>query len=163
MVNLEDKLRVYDEVPAGLIDLPSAARKYCVTRNSLHKRLRTGSLRAHGRLNGGVRGVGIILLSEGELARVAESIVSNKHRRGGIPWNIPAYPDTGCEFSLSCLGLSPAQVQGGHEASGSRRNFAGTSFPSTGGSRRCGSDDEDTDDYGRCCRVALPHAGRRGH
>ena len=103
MVNLEDKLRVYDEVPAGLIDLPSAARKYCVTRNSLHKRLRTGSLRAHGRLNGGVRGVGIILLSEGELARVAESIVSNKHRRGGIPWNIPAYPDTGCEFSLSCL------------------------------------------------------------
>ena len=103
MVNLEDRQRVYDEVPAGLIDLPSAARKYGITRNSLHKRLRTGSLRAHGRLNGGVRGVGITLLSESELARVAESIVSNRSRRGGIPWNIPTHLDTGCEFSPSCL------------------------------------------------------------
>ena len=103
MVNLEDKQRVYDEVPAGLIDLPSAARKYGVTRNSLHKRLQTGSLRAHGHLNGGVRGSGITLLSESELAWVAESIVSNRHRRGGIPWNIPTHLDTGCEFSPSCL------------------------------------------------------------
>ena len=98
MVNLEDKQRVYDEVPAGLIDLPAAARKYGITRNSLHKRLQTGSLRAHGRLNGG-----ITLLSETELARVAESIVSNRSRRGGIPWNTSVHLDTGCEYSPSCL------------------------------------------------------------
>ena len=102
MGNREDKERIYYEVPAGLIDLPTAAARHGVTRNSLHKRLQTGSLKSYGRLRGNSPGGGSVLLSERELLQIADSIAANKHHVGR-PQNVPIHVDTGCNLSPSCL------------------------------------------------------------
>ena len=71
---------VYDEVPEGLIDLPSAARKYSLNRGTLRMWVVVGHLRRAGRLKGPAPGGGFVLLFEDELvARL------NAPRRPGRP------------------------------------------------------------------------------
>ena len=102
MGNREDKQQIYHEVPDGLIDLPTAAARHGVTRNSLHKRLQTGTLQSYGRLRGKSPGGGSVLLSERELLQIVDSMAANKHHVGR-PRNVPIHVDTGCNLSLSCL------------------------------------------------------------
>ena len=92
---------IYSEVPAGLIDLPTAAARHGVTRNSLHKRLATGTLQSYGRLKGKSSGGGSILLSEREVLLIIESVAANNQRVGRHRNAI--HVDTGCNMSPSCL------------------------------------------------------------
>ena len=58
---------VYDELPPGLIDLPSAARKYGIPRRTIQTWIRTNKVRSCGRLKGSARGGGYLLVDEGDL------------------------------------------------------------------------------------------------
>ena len=103
MSTLEEMDRaVYDEVPEGLVDLPTAAARHGVTRNALHKRLASGTLQSYGRLKGRSLGGGSPLLAERELLQIIDSMVLNKNRLGR-PRDVPSDVDTGCEYSPSCL------------------------------------------------------------
>ncbi len=93
---------VYDAVPDGLIDLPTAAARYGVTRNALHKRRSTGSLTTYGRLKGGSPGGGSILLSESEVLKIIADLDTKKQGAGSTA-HIPIHVDTGCNLSRSCL------------------------------------------------------------
>ena len=61
-------LRVYGEIPAGCIDLPSACKKYGLNPQTIHTWVRRGQLAVYGRLRSSARGGGRLLLSEVELA-----------------------------------------------------------------------------------------------
>ena len=56
-----------DEVPEGLIDLPSAARKYGHRITRLQRWVQRGHLKVYGRIRAPARGGGYLLLSEDEL------------------------------------------------------------------------------------------------
>ena len=60
---------IYDEVPEGMIDFPSAARKYSLNRGTLRTWLVGGHLSRAGRLKGPAPGGGFVLLFEDELIR----------------------------------------------------------------------------------------------
>ena len=72
---------VYDELPEGLIDLPSAAVEYGVPRATLHAWVKRGKLNHKGRLRGRAQGGGFILVSERELA----TVLAEPRDRGGRP------------------------------------------------------------------------------
>lgn len=72
---------VYDEVPPGLIDLPSIVRDKGIKRSTLNNWLLSGKLSSHGRLRGSARGGGYILVSEEELA----AAVAAPRQKGGRP------------------------------------------------------------------------------
>jgi predicted DNA-binding transcriptional regulator AlpA len=60
---------VYDELPEGLIDLPSAMRKYSLKRPTLWSWVSKGHLQSYGRLRGSATGGGLILVNEEDLVR----------------------------------------------------------------------------------------------
>ena len=58
---------VFDGLPPGLIDLPSAARKYSLNKWTLRNWVTKGYLKRYGRLKGSAQGGGFILVGESEL------------------------------------------------------------------------------------------------
>ena len=72
---------VHDEVPAGLIDLPSAARKYGVPLGRIQGWVDKGTLNTYGRVKAPARGGGYRLVSEREL----EEKVHQPLSKGGRP------------------------------------------------------------------------------
>ena len=77
----EGEYPVYAELPDGLIDLPSAARRYGVNRVTLWRWADRGSIKIYGRLKGSAAGGGYLLLNEEEL----RSYISAPRNKGGRP------------------------------------------------------------------------------
>ena len=61
------KPKVYRELPEGLIDLPSAAKKYGINRSTLYNWVKTGKIRNFGRLRGSAQGGGFVVIEESEI------------------------------------------------------------------------------------------------
>ena len=76
-----DGLPIYDELPAGLIDLPAAAAKYGRSRSTLHRWLNRRYIRLAGRLRAPARGGGYLVLYEEDLRRRLAGPVN----KGGRP------------------------------------------------------------------------------
>ena len=72
---------VYEELPDGLIDLPSAARKYDINRVTLWRWADKGAIRKYGRLKASAAGGGYLVLNEEELT----SYISAPRDKGGRP------------------------------------------------------------------------------
>ena len=58
---------VYDELPEGLIDLPSAAVKHGLKVDTIYKWVRRGKIPCRGRLKAWARGGGYLVVAETEL------------------------------------------------------------------------------------------------
>ena len=80
-----DPEAVYDELPPGLIDVPTAIIKYGVNPNTLRGWVARGHLTTCGRLKGSATGGGFVLLCEDELAA---KLVLPKNK-GGRPRKRP--------------------------------------------------------------------------
>ena len=65
-----DDLPVYDVLPDGLIDLPSAAAKYNRSIYTIHGWIRYGRLRVVGRLRAPAARGGYLVVSESDLMRL---------------------------------------------------------------------------------------------
>ena len=65
-VDVED-LPIYDELPEGLIDLPTAAERYKRPRDTFRTWIRRGHIRAVGRLRAASPGGGYLVVRESEL------------------------------------------------------------------------------------------------
>ena len=76
-----DDLPIYTELPEGLIDLPTAGRKYGCHRARLRNWVMHGHLKVHGRLKAPARGGGYIVVSESEL----EHRLATVSTKGGRP------------------------------------------------------------------------------
>ena len=76
-----DDLPIYTELPEGLIDLPSAMRKYGCRRGRLDSWVQRGRLKVYGRLKGAARGGGYVVVSEAELTNRLATVP----RKGGRP------------------------------------------------------------------------------
>ena len=72
---------IYDEVPEGLIDLPSAARELGKPPSLLNQWLGKGNINSYGRLKAPARGGGFHLLKMSEILEY----LSSPKRRGGRP------------------------------------------------------------------------------
>ena len=72
-----EQLRVFEELPPHLIDLPSAARQHGRAGGTLHAWVKMGLLRNCGRLTAPVKGGGYIVLDRAEV----ESVASTRPRR----------------------------------------------------------------------------------
>ena len=72
---------VYDAVPPGLIDIPSATRKYNVHRRTIHSWVEKGHVRLRGRLKGPAKGGGYLLVREDELT----AYLTAPRKKGGRP------------------------------------------------------------------------------
>lgn len=64
---------VYDTLPDGLIDLPSAMRKYDIKRPTLWSWVAKGHLKSYGRLKGSATGGGLILVNEQDLVQYMQA------------------------------------------------------------------------------------------
>ena len=62
-----DGLPIYTELPEGLIDLPTAMRKYGCRRGRLDSWVKRGHLEVRGRLRGAAPGGGYLVVSEAEV------------------------------------------------------------------------------------------------
>ena len=65
----DQELPIYTELPEGLIDLPTAQKKYGCTRSRFHNWVAKGHLKLHGRLRGPAPGGGYLVVCEADLAR----------------------------------------------------------------------------------------------
>ena len=72
---------IYTELPEGLIDLPSAARKYHLNVNTLRSWLTKGHLKVFGRLKAPATGGGYLVFSELDLVEYR----SAPRNKGGRP------------------------------------------------------------------------------
>ena len=81
LANGADDLPIYTELPEGLIDLPSAMRKYGCRRGRLDSWVQRGRLKVYGRLKGAARGGGYVVVSEAELTNRLATVPS----KGGRP------------------------------------------------------------------------------
>lgn len=72
---------VYDELPEGLIDLPTASLRYGIKRHTITMWLQRGRLQARGRLKGPAPGGGYVLIAEAELM----AYMNAPRDRGGRP------------------------------------------------------------------------------
>ena len=72
---------VFDELPEGMIDLPTATRKFDTSRSTLHSWVQRGHIRSYGRLRGAAIGGGLVILKESE---IIEHSLSPKSK-GGRP------------------------------------------------------------------------------
>ena len=63
----DKELPIYTDLPEGLIDLPSAQKKYGCTRARFRNWVTKGQLKVHGRLRAPARGGGYLVVSEDEL------------------------------------------------------------------------------------------------
>ena len=77
----DDPDTVYTELPPGLIDVPTAVRKYDLKRSTLHSWLKKGLLRSRGRLKGPANGGGYVVVNEDELS----DCISAPRNKGGRP------------------------------------------------------------------------------
>ena len=75
------ELPIYDTLPDGLIDLPSAARKYGVKLSTIRSWVRRGHLDQAGLLKAPARGGGYIVVDEAAFLRYMNS----PRNRGGRP------------------------------------------------------------------------------
>ena len=81
----EDPDTVYTELPAGLIDVPSAVRKYKLRSSTVYDWIKKGHLNLHGRLKGPVRGGGFLVIRETELV----TYMAAPRGKGGRPRKVP--------------------------------------------------------------------------
>ena len=72
---------VFDWLPAGAIDLPSASKKYGISRPLLRQWLVKGHVRFIGRLRGRARGGGVLLMEEDDLV----AYMNAPRNKGGRP------------------------------------------------------------------------------
>ena len=72
---------IYAEVPDGLIDLPTASRKYGLNRGTLHTWVHTGRLTVVGRLKAPAAGGGYLIVKESDLVEY----MSAPRNKGGRP------------------------------------------------------------------------------
>ena len=77
----EGKECVYDVLPAGLIDLPSASAKHDVNSETIRRWIEKGHVRLVGRLRGPARGGGFLVVDECELVAYKNS----PKKKGGRP------------------------------------------------------------------------------
>ena len=73
--------RVYDELPPGAIDLPSAARKYELHPKTVHDWVEKGYVKSLGRLRGSARGGGFVIVRENDLMEYIHA----PRKKGGRP------------------------------------------------------------------------------
>ena len=76
-----DQDTVYTELPEGLIDVPTAAKKYNMATGTLRVWLRKGHLTLRGRLKAPATGGGYLVVREDELAEY----VASPRNKGGRP------------------------------------------------------------------------------
>ena len=76
-----DDLPIYTELPEGLIDLPTAARKYGCHLQRFYMWVHRGHLTCRGRLRAPSRGGGYIVVSEEEL----KTRIGSVSEKGGRP------------------------------------------------------------------------------
>ena len=79
-VDVED-LPIYDELPPGLIDLPSAAENHSLRIHTIRQWIYRGRIRAVARLRAPARGGGYLVVREAELIAYMRS----PRDRGGRP------------------------------------------------------------------------------
>ena len=72
---------IFDTLPPGFIDLPSAGREYGVNRQTLHSWLKAGHITQVGRLRGRSPGRGFVVVSEQELL----AYMNAPRNKGGRP------------------------------------------------------------------------------
>ena len=72
---------VYTKLPEGLIDLPSAAKKFGIPVRTIRAWINRGHLKARGRLKGAARGGGFLTVSEDELT----ARINGPRDKGGRP------------------------------------------------------------------------------
>ena len=75
------ELPIYDVLPPGLIDVPSAVKQYGCKNATLRRWIERGRLRAMGRLRGAAPGGGYLVISETELTEW----ISAPRDKGGRP------------------------------------------------------------------------------
>ena len=85
-VNEQEIIYTEDEVPEGLIDLPSAAQKYNCPVGTLQTWVKRGHLKTFGRLKAPARGGGYVLLLEADVLDRATAPLN----KGGRPRKTPA-------------------------------------------------------------------------
>lgn len=76
-----EDLPIYKKLPDGLIDLPSAAQKYCKPRATLNTWARREYVRVVGRLYAPAPGGGYLVFRESEL----QAYMASEKNRGGRP------------------------------------------------------------------------------
>ena len=76
---LRDGVRIYTEVPEGMITAPQAARKYGLSRHTIQAWVIRGRIPMEGKLRGSARGGGFILLDEDKLV----ALIAYPPKRGG--------------------------------------------------------------------------------
>ena len=76
------ELPIYTELPDGLIDLPSAAKKHGGTVGQFRNWINRGRIKVRGRLRAAAPGGGFLVVSEPELIAYKELASANK---GGRP------------------------------------------------------------------------------
>ena len=78
-----DQLPVYERgaLPDGLIDLPTASRKYGVNGSTMRRWVISGKIPSRGRLKAPARGGGYLVLSEAELV----DYINAPRNKGGRP------------------------------------------------------------------------------
>ena len=79
-----DDLPIYTELPEGLIDLPTARKKYGCTRDRFANWVRQGQIEVRGRLRAPAKGGGYLVVSEAEL----EHRLATVSEKGGRPRKI---------------------------------------------------------------------------
>ena len=67
-----DRELVFDELPEGMIDLPSATRVFGISNQTLHSWVKTGRVLSMGRIRGPARGGGLIVLKKDDILRQIE-------------------------------------------------------------------------------------------
>ena len=72
---------MYTELPEGLIDLPSAAKKFDIPVRTIRAWVNRGHLQARGRLKGAARGGGYLVVCEDELT----ARINGPRDKGGRP------------------------------------------------------------------------------
>ena len=77
----DQELPIYDVLPPGLIDLPTARKKYGCTRSRFANWVANGRLKVLGRLRAPARGGGYLVVSEEDLAHRLATVST----KGGRP------------------------------------------------------------------------------
>ena len=75
-----DDTRIYDELPDGTIDLPTAAQRYGSGTDTLRAWIRAGRICSLGRLRAPARGGGYHIVDESELAEL-DSTTPRRRRK----------------------------------------------------------------------------------
>ena len=77
----DDSDRIFDELPDGMIDLPSAAKKHRINRSTIRHWVKTGKVPCQGRIKGSATGGGYLLIYETDLI----DYLSAPRDKGGRP------------------------------------------------------------------------------